>query len=154
MKPIPEGEVAAIEQHPVAGHEVIDTLQLAIDSIAAYTGEKVKHRINSYAMGADGVQINSTFVVLENYIAEVEIQIGGYEFDIGKLEMKTIRIKKYEVVYKTEEAEQQEIITKYDALKVEVYHNDLVHSTLNYIGDEPEDWLEQVLQVFPSEMMA
>lgn len=126
-------------------------LKERVDKYMPFFPEEIVGTIPSVELNPTGMQLKSIFLLSDKFIAELRIDPEEEEFDISpRTPIFNFRIRRSEV--EGSAANGEKIVHK--VTEVVIAHTvEGFLSRLSYIGDNQDEWMENVKSLFPYALM-
>ena len=113
-----------------------------------YMGQGDVKIIPSLSMTNEGPVLTKIFLITETYLCEVQVgEIDTVCFDIIDVtSVANIRV----AAGIDHVSDGQEIIASYKTATVSIIHASSMSTTLDFVGDDRDEWLSAVLATFPA----
>ena len=127
-----------------------EELKRRVDVAIHFSPESFHSALPSIALSNDGQTLQSLLLISDNYLCEVQFQLIGdgitsvFDFAFRK------SIRNYRIELWKQNVKEGEVVkASFDVAKVTLVHDLRLTTTLNYAGNERDEWLRDVTTTLP-----
>lgn len=147
---------------PYAQLVPFETVAQRIEFPKSCLPEDVRFLLPSVSLAKDGPVVQSLFLVTEKYLCEVRLNQNSNDFDVALLTPIVnyrVEIGKQEITREEPASEKdpgaEKRVTKlsYDTASVYLTHGDSMSTTLTYVGQGRDAWIQRVFTAIPIDLL-